>query len=99
MMAGDGNAKIASDRPVPKVRPGYVLVKTKAVALNPTDWKHIKNFNNAGHLVGCDYSGIVEEVGSNIQRNWKKGDRICGDRKSTRLNSSHSGESRMPSSA
>ena len=24
---------------------------------------------------------------------------ICGDRKSTRLNSSHSGESRMPSSA
>ena len=26
-------------------------------------------------------------------------DYLCGDRKSTRLNSSHSGESRMPSSA
>ena len=29
----------------------------------------------------------------------KKADRVAADRKSTRLNSSHSGESRMPSSA
>lgn len=29
------------DRPVPKLRDDYILVKTEAVALNPTDWKHI----------------------------------------------------------
>ena len=44
--------------------------------------------------------GIVDEVGSQVQR-VKKGDRVIvpGDRKSTRLNSSHSQQSRMPSSA
>ena len=30
---------------------------------------------------------------------WRVGAVVCQDRKSTRLNSSHSGESRMPSSA
>jgi NADPH:quinone reductase-like Zn-dependent oxidoreductase len=24
--------------PIPELRPGYLLVKTVAIALNPTDW-------------------------------------------------------------
>jgi NADPH:quinone reductase-like Zn-dependent oxidoreductase len=33
----NGKAEI-QEVPVPKVLPDYVLVKVKAVALNPTDW-------------------------------------------------------------
>lgn len=31
-------AKIVNNHPVPKLRPDYILVKTVAIALNPTDW-------------------------------------------------------------
>lgn len=33
---------------------------------------------HAGCTLGCDYSGIVEEVGSKVEKQWKKGDRIAG---------------------
>lgn len=42
------------------------------------DWKHVYNLASKGALLGCDYSGIVEEVGDEVDGNWKKGDRICG---------------------
>lgn len=28
--------------------------------------------------MGCDFAGIVEEVGPKVTKEWKKGDRICG---------------------
>lgn len=31
-----------------------------------------------GALLGCDYAGVVEEVGKSVTKPWKKGDRICG---------------------
>jgi NADPH:quinone reductase-like Zn-dependent oxidoreductase len=46
-------------------------------ALNPTDWKHI-NFVEEPCTVGCDFAGVVEEVGSSVTKGWKKGDRVCG---------------------
>ncbi|KXX73826.1 Protein TOXD [Madurella mycetomatis] len=64
--------------PIPAVRYGYILVKVKAVALNPTDWKHIDIAAPPGTTVGCDFSGVVQEVGSGVQRSWKRGDRIAG---------------------
>jgi len=72
-----GQASVV-DAPVPKLRPDYVLVKTVAVALNPTDWKHIHNYATPGATVGCDYAGIVEDVGAEVTTPWKKGDRIAG---------------------
>lgn len=59
----------------------YILVKTTAVAINPTDWKHIDladKFPCVGIWVGCDYAGVVEEVGPGVTTDFKKGDRICG---------------------
>ncbi|KAK5993549.1 Trans-enoyl reductase TOXD [Cladobotryum mycophilum] len=78
VIQGNGSAKLVNDRPIPKLRDEYILVKTVAVALNPTDWKHIKGVTDAGPVVGCDYAGIVEEVGSAVTKDFKKGDRICG---------------------
>uniref|UniRef100_L2FBV1 Zinc-binding oxidoreductase n=1 Tax=Colletotrichum fructicola (strain Nara gc5) TaxID=1213859 RepID=L2FBV1_COLFN len=76
-----GVAKVV-DAPVPKLpADDYILVKTTAVAINPTDWKHVDLADKAGCVgiwVGCDYAGIVEEVGSGVTKDFKKGDRICG---------------------
>jgi NADPH:quinone reductase-like Zn-dependent oxidoreductase len=67
------------DVPLPRLRDDYVLVKVKAVGLNPTDWKHIDNAQlHSGNRVGCDYAGVVEEVGSKVTKPFKKGDRISG---------------------
>lgn len=57
-----GKATI-QDVPAPKLRDDYILVETKAVAINPTDWKHVDYLADPGARVGCDYAGVVLEVG------------------------------------
>ncbi|KAK5656800.1 hypothetical protein OQA88_4348 [Cercophora sp. LCS_1] len=76
-ITGPREAEI-QDAPIPALRDDYVLVKVKAVALNPTDWKHIDFAASPGSTVGCDFAGVVEEVGSKVEKPWKKGDRIAG---------------------
>ncbi|KAF2817412.1 putative zinc-binding oxidoreductase ToxD [Mytilinidion resinicola] len=75
-----GNAAVV-DAPKPALRPEYILVKVACVALNPTDWKNIQytDFNEETPLtVGCDFAGIVEEVGNLVTRPFKPGDRVWG---------------------
>lgn len=70
---------LVNDRPVPKLRDDYILVKPVAVALNPTDWKHAAfGLADNGCLLGCDFAGIVEEVGPKVTKQWRKGDRLSG---------------------
>ena len=67
--------------PTPKLRDDYILVKTIAVGLNPTDWQHVYlgiGGDPSGTRSGCDYMGIVEEVGSKVTKQFKKGDRVAG---------------------
>lgn len=73
------SAAAVEEKPTPTLKPDYILVKVKAVALNPTDWKHIVGARAPdGTTVGCDYAGIVEEVGPKVTKAFKKGDRIFG---------------------
>lgn len=73
----EGRKAVITDVPVPHGRDGWVLVKVKAVAINPTDWKHIDHGHaDPGALIGCDYAGVVEKVGANVA--FEKGDRIAG---------------------
>ena len=78
-----GHASITTVPP-PKLRPEYILVRTLAVALNPTDYKAIDGAMGGsddtlrGCRPGCDYVGIVEEIGSAVTKQFKKGDRIAG---------------------
>ncbi|MCJ1324021.1 hypothetical protein MMC10_000683 [Thelotrema lepadinum] len=72
-----GRAEIV-DIPEPTIRPGYIKVKTAAVALNPIDWKYIELLGKPGLLLGADYSGIVEEIGPECQTTLKKGDAVFG---------------------
>lgn len=74
----DGQKAAIEEVPVPKLRPTYVLVKTKAIALNPTDWKHVAGRGERGTTVGCDWAGEVVEIGSEVTKSLQKGDRVCG---------------------
>ena len=75
---GQGVAEVVPSAPIPKLRDSYVLVKTAAVALNPTDWKHVDYLPTPGAQLGCDYAGTVVEVGKDVTKRFKKGDRIAG---------------------
>lgn len=72
-----GVSELRSDVPLPKVQDQFIIVKTEAVALNPTDWKSLEYSPSKGALVGCDYVGIVEEVGNGV-KDLKVGDRVAG---------------------
>ncbi|THZ41522.1 GroES-like protein [Aureobasidium pullulans] len=64
--------------PTPTPSATEVLVKVKAVAQNPTDYKHIDLLGRPNSILGCDYAGTVESVGASAKGNWKVGDRIAG---------------------
>jgi NADPH:quinone reductase-like Zn-dependent oxidoreductase len=75
-----GQAGVVTDAPIPKLpSPEWILIKTVAVALNPTDWKHVESMSESTKAtVGCDFAGVVEEVGSAVTKSFKKGDRVAG---------------------
>ncbi|GLA72630.1 hypothetical protein AtubIFM55763_003512 [Aspergillus tubingensis] len=73
-----GQVTLADDVPIPALPDDYILVKTQAVALNPTDWKHVDFDTCTGTIVGCDYAGVVEAIGPRVRKLWKKGDRVAG---------------------
>jgi NADPH:quinone reductase-like Zn-dependent oxidoreductase len=67
------NATVVDLWPVPKFRDDYLLVKTVAVALNPTNAKAISQGRAANNgLSGCDYAGIMEEVGPSVTKHHGK---------------------------
>lgn len=68
------------EAPMPIAGPGEIVVKNRAVAINPLDC----HMQDAGVFVqqwpaifGCDVAGEVFEVGPNVER-FKKGDRVIG---------------------
>jgi NADPH:quinone reductase-like Zn-dependent oxidoreductase len=68
-----------SNRPLPRLRPSYILVQVASVALNPTDVKAITDKRAARDgLLGSDFSGTVLKVGSQVTKPLKVGDRVFG---------------------
>lgn len=67
----------------PKATGNKVLVRVKAVSINPLDWKlfegEMKMLSGMKFPknVGIDFSGIIEEVGSEV-RLFQKGDEVFG---------------------
>ncbi|KAI1204517.1 zinc-binding dehydrogenase [Annulohypoxylon truncatum] len=70
----EGKTATVQEVDIPKPSEGEILVKVHYVALNPTDWKHVK-FVPPGRIIGCDFAGIVED--SNGSR-WRNGQRVSG---------------------
>lgn len=69
--------------PKPTIKSNQVLVKVKAVSINPMDWKIRKGemkLMSGSHFpkgIGMDFSGIVEDVGKEVTH-YKKGDEVLG---------------------
>ena len=79
-----GNAEVLQliETPVPAIPENGILVKIKAVSINPLDWKIFKGEEKlmSGSKfpkgIGIDFSGIIEKTGSNSS--FKKGDEVFG---------------------
>ncbi|KAK3361573.1 alcohol dehydrogenase GroES-like domain-containing protein [Lasiosphaeria ovina] len=70
-----GGYRLASDLPVPTPRPGEILCRVHAVALNPLDAKVIDYSQVPGALGGCDFAGTVVAAGAGVTR-FRAGDRV-----------------------
>ena len=70
-----------STKAIPKAKPGELVVKVEATALNPVDWKiHDYDFfvKEYPAILGTDSAGTVEEVGEGVQ-GFSKGDRVYAE--------------------
>lgn len=73
-----GRSGVVKQVPVPEIKFDEVLVNVKAAAINQTDWKHLKYFDNVEDaVVGCDFSGVVVKVGQNVTQ-LHIGDTVAG---------------------
>ncbi|KAF2864725.1 putative zinc-binding oxidoreductase ToxD [Massariosphaeria phaeospora] len=79
-VSGQGHTTLVDNLAVPTLpSQEHILVKVIAVALNPTDWKTAHMWDNdSSATVGCDYAGVVVEVGSSLKKPFRKGDRVWG---------------------
>ncbi|KAL7915481.1 putative zinc-binding oxidoreductase ToxD [Trichoderma velutinum] len=76
--------------PLPRLLDDYVLIKVVTVAVNPTDWTTLEAVGDDGTLVGCDWAGIVQEIGPAVTKELRIGDRVAG--------SAHGGNDANPES-
>ncbi|KAL7779598.1 hypothetical protein CFE70_009102 [Pyrenophora teres f. teres 0-1] len=68
---------IKRDSPCPKLSSNQIVVRTKAVALNPSDTKMKGGFAVPYGVLGADFAGTVVDVGSDVTE-VAIGDTICG---------------------
>ncbi|SJX62786.1 related to toxD gene [Sporisorium reilianum f. sp. reilianum] len=75
----EGHTTELQEVPLPTLDKDEILVRTLAVTINPTDWKHVSLISGLGNRVGCDFVGIVEQLGPEVKNaSLKKGDRVAG---------------------
>lgn len=72
-----GIAEIESNVNLPRTRPDYIIAETKAFALNAADNHQIDLLGGLDSVIGCDWSGVVLDVGENVTE-FKYGDYVYG---------------------
>ncbi|KAK4906474.1 hypothetical protein LTR66_017713 [Elasticomyces elasticus] len=78
IMRGSGEAEVESDLCIPSPDAGQLLIRTHAIALNPSDAMALDNSPRPGSGMGYDFSGEVIEIGQGAQGVWVIGDRVAG---------------------
>ncbi|KAJ5970420.1 Polyketide synthase enoylreductase [Penicillium vulpinum] len=95
IVEGAGGEPILShDVAIPTLSPNEILIETKAVAINPSDYKMSQKFPSVGAIIGSDFAGTVVETGSGVaqlSRPLAIGDRVCGAVHGCNLSDPHSG--------
>lgn len=76
-LVGDesGGYRLADNIDIPHPKPGTMLCRVYAVAVSPYDAKIVDYSNIPGAVGGCDFAGVVVEVGEGLTR-FKVGDRV-----------------------
>ncbi|KAF9037646.1 chaperonin 10-like protein [Panaeolus papilionaceus] len=67
-----------SETNIPHPGPGEVLIKVKAVGLNPADWKiqkHESFIEQYPVILGLEFAGDIEEIGEGVT-GFEKGDKV-----------------------
>ncbi|KAI1424622.1 GroES-like protein [Xylaria sp. FL1777] len=73
-----GDLIVAHDVPLPKLKPGLMLIRTVAVAVNPADVKMTGPMAATGCTAGGDCAGIVVAIGPGVPAGrFAIGDRVC----------------------
>ena len=71
------------EEPKPSIQSNQVLVRVKAVSVNPLDWKirkgemKLMSGSKFPRHTGVDFAGIIEDTGASVI-NFKKGDEVFG---------------------
>lgn len=78
IMKGPGETQIIHDLSIPSPDFGQLLIRTHAVALNPSDWMAMDTCVLPGAGLGYDFSGEVVEIGQGVEASWNPGDRVAG---------------------
>ena len=81
---GDANKLVMAELPVPEIKPDDVLVRVKAISINPIDVKTRSGKGLAESLkterplvLGWDIAGVVQETGEKVSQ-FKAGDEVFG---------------------
>ncbi|KAI0447630.1 putative zinc-binding dehydrogenase family oxidoreductase [Xylaria telfairii] len=73
-----GTVELSHNAPMPEAKGEVVIIQTMAVSVNPVDAKMRGPYVTAGAIGGCDFAGIVEELGPDAAKyGLKIGDRVC----------------------
>ncbi len=80
--------------PFPQIGADEVIIKNRAVAVNPVDWK-IQSWGGFGikypAILGEDVAGEVVEVGKDVKKLFKRGDRVIAHALSLGKGSAYAG--------
>lgn len=71
------HVRVRDDVAFPTLQRDQFLIKTEAVAINPSDTKMRGDFVTPGGVLGTDYAGTVVACGPEVTK-VKVGDRVCG---------------------
>jgi NADPH:quinone reductase-like Zn-dependent oxidoreductase len=80
---GDETVLDVTEQPIPTFKDDHLLIRVKAVSINPLDWKvyggemKLMSGSKFPKAVGIDFSGIVENTG-NLVSHYKAGDQAIG---------------------
>ena len=82
IVTGDKTASVktinfASEKHIQNLDTESIVVRVRAIGINPTDWKHaLGDWGKPGNISGCDAAGDIVRVGSGV-KHLKVGDRVA----------------------
>lgn len=74
----DNELKLEKNYPIPDIKENEVLIKTSMVGICNTDYEITKGYMGYKGVLGHEFVGVVEKIGSNVDKNLI-GKRVVGE--------------------